>query len=669
MTAAARTALQVSRRSGPGTKQIAILPSAPFDAWDFTDAQTAVDERLRDQHIDPSAASESKVVLVNGEPAYPTPRRYQNPIAMNRAFYEGDHWQGGSGWIGPHPLSTESKFGDVMNEIALAFTSRNVVREIVVRKARGVVGRPMRWAFVPKRELAAGEQPTPQETAAVAMATKLMTQWLNARNAHALLIDAVCTALFAERGPIRLYVPPGRLSEDAAGNTYVQAPSIEAALALLWPDHPMPEHAAVVCDDDTRLECGVRLYTQKAENPDDDDIECVELCYLDEYGNTVLRTVAEDEDADPKNVRAPQDEQGDVDRYALQMGGRLTMHEIHLPAIVTPQVQQNQRALNLACSVMPRAVVTSGFLERVLLNAQMPGQWETDAAGKKTGRFIPGQYKTGAGTSNFIQGLELGEDDKGNTVLTTPDVKWKEPSSVDSQVAAAQEHYATILHEVSQAHVLTVDDGQDRSGESKKQERVDFIGSLLEIKPDAEAAWRFLLETPLAMAEALAAVPGALTSLVRADVTAHLDAGPLAQNERTEIVGSIGKTVSTETAMLMLDVEDPQAELAKMRSDPAAVAALRLAQGQALTALTLAGAGLAGAAKLLGLSPDDITALHEGTEFTGAPPGPNNTPTTGGRDKANANKPAPAPEPAPDPGKGDGGAKPNAGSGSQSGGQ
>lgn len=634
LTESARRGLALVRKS---TRKLEpIYPATPFDDWTYGDVEDELGDVLQNQRIDQTAREERRVQIVAGEAFYPQPRRFQDPIVINRAFFEGDHWQEGSGWVGPHPKTGEIGYDDAMREIALAFTSKNVVREVVLRHAAGVVGNVPQWSFVPKRPLADDEQPNTDEQAAIKLATELMTNWLKGRKAHKTLFDAVCTTLFAERGPLRLYVPPGWVQENADGSTTIVAKTIADGLKIIWPDHPKPEHAAVIEDEDTKLECGVRLYESDVDN-DEKDEACAELTYLDQYGRTVLRHVDDGDDDDA-------DDGFDV-RIELDMGGRLTMFEMHRNAIVTPQVQQHQRALNLALSVLPRTIVTAGFLERVLLNAQMPGTWEVDVSGRKTGRFIPGKIKFGAGTTVALSGLEVGEDEQGNAKVVTPDVKWRDPVDPKGTIAAAAAHYMAILEEVRQLHAIMSGDS-NISGKSREEARKEFLQTLIESEPEAEAAWTFLLEGPLALAEAFAGTPGKLTNLIRAQVDCRLDTGPLSKDELDALVAQIGKTRSQETIMAMVGVDDVAAELAKMSKDPASVAALKLAQGTAMVQLTTAGASLIGAAKAVGISAEDAKALLDGQEFEQQPTAPN-TPTPRKRLAPGQNEPTQEPKTKP----------------------
>jgi hypothetical protein len=372
-TDAVAAAVQEARQSSTTAPR---FPDAPFIDWGYEQAEAAVDAAIEDSELDAQRAMKDAgagVLPVASQAAYQDPRGSVPQLTVNRAFFEGDHWQGGAGWIGPHPQLGDEDFTTAMDELVAAFTSKNVIREVVKRHASGVVGKSAAWSFVPRRTLAEGEKPTAEEQKAIDEANRLMTAWFAARKVRSLLHDAVCTALFAARAPLRLYIPPGLLDVYTGEDGLTRVSSIEQALGMIWPDHPVPEHAAVVQDDDTKMEAGVRLYQAPAEMDDEsgdatvapgasDDEDKIELVFLAPDGETVIRVLADG------------DEAGDAEEYTFDFGARLTMMELRRDPLVTPQVTQAQRALNLALSMLPRSVISGGFLERVFLNAQMPGQ-------------------------------------------------------------------------------------------------------------------------------------------------------------------------------------------------------------------------------------------------------------------------------------------------------
>lgn len=610
-----RRVVKKALRVVTGTKPITARPASPFERWGYARADESIDEAFEAQTIDITANSMSAGVVPapGGTPMFYPRRNQTNPIVLNRMFYQGDHWQNGDGWIGPHPELENTSFTEAMQEIANLFTSKNVVREVTLRHALGVVGRNIQWGFTGIEPVDDPEgKPSEEIQAKIKEATKLITPWLNKRKVSTLLRDAVCTLLLSERAGIQLVIPPGLADKDAQGDLVIHAATIADALRFIFPEHPLPDNAAVVTDQDTKLEAGLWRYTsgraekgdelagsetESATTPDEEETDYVAICFVDEVGDTVIRVFKEGE----QDVEA---------ESALQMGERIPMFEMRRAALITLQVQQAQRALNLAETMIPRTAITSGFLERVLIDAQLPGEPELDKDGNETGRWIEKPFYTGAGTTNFIESSDF-EDQDGVIKAKRADIKWREPVSADGPIKASDKHYRSILDEVCQLHVVMAGDSNP-SGSSRLTARIEYLATLQLTQGEVESAFRFIVDTALAMAEALAEQPGFYTNFIRAQCACRLDGGPLLPAERQAIEASIGKTISQETAMMLVGIEDVDAEKARMAMDPLSRASYGATVGDALNKLTSPGATLEGAAKFIGISDAMVAILMSG---------------------------------------------------------
>jgi hypothetical protein len=93
---------------------------------------------------------------------------------------------------------------------------------------------------------------------------------------------------------------------------------------------------------------------------------------------------------------------------------------------------------------------------------------------------------------------------------------------------------ASMLELAHQLHVLIGKDAT-ASGESRKQARAEFAASLETSKAAVDEVGRWLLETVLALAAAIAGVPGHYESL-RCEFGCMVDAGPLTADEEAQIV-------------------------------------------------------------------------------------------------------------------------------------
>lgn len=548
----------------------------------------------------------------------------------NAKFMAGDHWQERAGWIGPHPATFDSKATEVWAEIEKSFVSRNAIAEVVERHVSGVVGQEPMFALTVRRALKQDEEPTEEEQALIDEAEAALTIWWNARNMGSFIQRTTAQMLWASRSVTRLYVPPalvervppseteGDAQNDAQGEggngngsvvesaptTIITARTLGEALSKIHVMLPQVENATVVTDADTADEAGVYQEKDKAGRVN------VELTYLATRPSAATTEVGEDgsvTDVRPTVIRVMRD--GEVFQTELPLGGRLTMHEERRDLLVTRQVQQSQRALNLALSMVPRNVVTGAFLERVILNAQIPGDWIPDATAPGGEKFVPDPYLTGNGTTNFLVGVEQKDALTGQVTRATPEVVWRPPVEVTAPVSARDAHYEDILAETKQAHILISADAT-ASGKSRIEARADFEKSLLITAQREQSRGIWLIETALAMAEAFLGEPGRYTGTLRATYECRIDTGPLDANEMAAITARVNEGMLTrETGMQLQGVTDVDAEMERMASDPRTRLALLKDQASVVNSLESAGVDLEAALKIVGMDEEDMRLI------------------------------------------------------------
>jgi hypothetical protein len=485
-------------------------------------------------------------------------------VASNRAFRSGDHWQDGEAWIGPKPLNGDADRSSVLLEIQRGLVSKNAVAEVTQRHTSAVIGREAAWSFTVRRPLGkveklgeggqvetVDERPDEAEQALIDEAEAFVTEWWDARKVlHVLQRGA--KDLTDGRGVLRLFVPKGVLQEQQRdGETVKVVPSagdLGAALKLIYVHAPNPDEATVLVDDDTQQPVGMYAYTV---TDGDTERARIALCYAQPDGMTVVRVVGEKDDP---GIPPPSD--------PFPLNGNLTVFEMKMDALVTAQVRQNQALLNMALTMMGRNVVLGGFLERVFLNAQMPGTWEV-VDGKRV--FVPGEFYTGAGSTNFLQGTPV-DDGEGGEKLATPSVVYKDPVSVETFRDTKAEAYAAILEETHQLHALIAGDAV-ASGESRKQAMDDFRKSLEPTKAQLDAAGRWVLETALAWAAQFAGTPGRFSEL-RAVFDCQVDVGdPTADEVRVGIELVKEKVWSRARLQAETGVDDTDAETAAIAAE------------------------------------------------------------------------------------------------------
>lgn len=494
--------------------------------------------------------------------------RLDDQSARNLTYYNGDHWDGGNGWVGPRPQIGAATYTATLQAIQEAFVSRNVVREMTGRHVSGALARELHWGVTVNRPLrkiqttdpatgettTADEQPTDAENALIDEAEAALTGWWDKRGIPEILQHMLAGALLTQRAPLRLYVPPGM--RDANGN--LPPTDLAGALDYLWLQHLGTNEdtlalqfpaATVYCDKSTRRNVGI--FTYKSTGASDilpgaaTGPEQAEMTYLDDAGQTVLRVVGE---------------KGDVEEpLVTPLGGRLTMYELTRDRLISPQIISQQKLLNMAMSMKARNTVLGGFLERIFFNVRWPGKTNAD------GSFTPEPLQVGAGTINSFQG-ETYTDDDGKTHVLPPSMMRFDPVPNDTFITTEQSAYLAMLQEGQQLHYALAGDAVV-SGESRKQAREAFKADLLTSAGKVEAAARWVLETALAMASYFAGQPGRFEGL-RAYVQCRIDSGPISAEEMRVASEMVDKGLwSVETGQSATGIEDVDAEQGRIEKE------------------------------------------------------------------------------------------------------
>ncbi len=532
---------------------------------------------------------------------------------------DGDHWQAGAGWIGPAPAVGEEGRNEALEVIKAGFTARNVLLEIAKRYTSGCVGDEPGWQLVPRRPLDPDEKPSTEEQALIDEANAALTTWWDRYELAPLFWQAVFQMSWGARSPLRLYLSADAfttIGTDTTKRTGVEKqPTLEDALRLILLDIPKIESAAVYVDPDTRRMVGVYLFKSRAGN------EGAELVYTDRNGKTFLRTIGGD-DKDENPIETP-------------LAGYLSHYQLIRPTrLLTDAAFSMQKALNLAMTVIPRTIVTAGFLERWLINARLPGKMIEGPNGGKV--FQPdANLAFGAGATSALYG-EKTDDGQGRQTIVPADVKWREPISPEGAIEGADGVYAKLLEECAQAHVMLSSEASP-SGRSRREARAVSENSLKGGQLPIQSAGRWLIEGALALAEYLMNAPGKYTGTLRAQFDVKLNAGPAEPEDRAQNLEEWEKGVrSSESVMLQAGIQDPAAEQMQISREPAA--RLEIAKRQAETALawTNLGASIELAAEIAGIDPKILAKLKkeladaEAADRTNATDDPDANPDEGG---------------------------------------
>lgn len=527
-------------------------------------------------------------------------------ISENCLFYDGDHWQAGNGWIGQRPDITDANYASVMAQIQTGFVSRNAIKEVVSRHISGVLGREPAWDYVLRRPLAEQrdkdgallrgdngqarrEQPTVAEEALLREADTEMTAWWDQRKPFGVVREAAVSLVLGGCSVLRVYVPRG-LRDN---NGKVQRTKLADALTALRVHSPPVTAAGIVVDVDTEAEYGVYLFKRGNES-------YAEVSYLNDSGQTIIRIIKSDgtfEESDP-----------------LDLGGHLTIFELRRDILITAQVRQLQRALNLANTKMLRNVNVAGDLERTLFNAEPPMR-ETDEIDPATGKKkrVPAAFRTGAGVTAFVQGTAIRNEQGEIISRENPSISYRDPVDVSTFIATKLSEYADILGECQQTHALISGDAT-ASGKSREQARSEYEGSLDVTKGVLDGALRWLLEVVLYHGSGIASQRRRFAGL-RVEANCHADSGPLSAEERRANRDDFDKgLLSSETAMSRNGVDDPDAENERIRSEGDKTAD-DLKLWEVVETATRAGVPLAFyLAEELGWEPSKIAQLEQALE-------------------------------------------------------
>lgn len=479
----------------------------------------------------------------------------------NELLYSGEHWAGGRMWVGEVP-NDDSRAAFLL-AVERGFIAINHIREVCDRHRAGILGREPAWRLTPRRALADGEEPNADEQARIAEAEALLTAWWDARDILPWLQHPATALLLAGRTVARLHIPRGLLALDDAATGLAPVPRagdpatrLAAALDLLYVDTPARDLCAVVTDDATRARLGLYAYRNG-------DRDWAEATYLDERGDTVLR------------VLGSGGASGSVDAaQAFPLGGRLLLYEARREPLIDAQVRKLQQAANLNLTNLGRNLNLAGSRERTFLGAQPPGYYRNTATGQpwrpgddpNAREFVPVGLPTGAGVDRFLQGVPLYNDRGEQIGMTTPSLHYEQPVSVETFRVADTLFRAAILGATYQLHALIAGDAA-ASGESRKQARAEFAASLGLTRVALDGLGRWLVETPLALAAALAGLPDRYADL-RCQFAVTVDPGPLTADERAEYVTQWqAGGLSLETLLARLGEDDVASEIARIAAE------------------------------------------------------------------------------------------------------
>lgn len=495
--------------------------------------------------------------------------QWSQEMAESRKFYDGDHWQEGNGYTGPRPdQSADAQAAAiVMEEIRREFTSQNTIGEVVDRRVNGVLSRPVTFDIInPDNEEDA-------EDALVEEARKLLDDWIKEREAQETMAEAVTALTWGGRGPLRLFIPRSELIQNETELVVPAGTPIEQSLRVYF-HAPKPEAAGIIVDQETQQRAGVYFYEL-------DQRKYCELVYSvvdNGTGNQIGTAPAKPPLPMGAPARPAPNQRMTVVRiipgpgtgdeaeqtHILPLGGDLLVYEMTMRALITPQIKSLQRSGNKNKTMWSRNQNLAGFLERTILNAELPGEWSYNEETQKD-EFTPHPYKTGPGAMTALIGIEI-EDKEGNKSLTRPDIIYRDPVSVETFVETDDRWHMRILQEAHQAHYAIAGDAV-ASAESRRTAMADYIVDLKRTAGKVEKAAVWMAKAILAISAYLAGEPGKF-EVLEINAKANIYPGPLTA-DMIRVLGDLKEKgiYSTERTMSEVGVDDPLAEIKKIEQE------------------------------------------------------------------------------------------------------
>ena len=489
---------------------------------------------------------------------------FQGDIALIKkirlAMDEGDFWQKGEGWNGPHPMcSDQSTERKTMALFERAFVAQDKLSEITERHIGGVIGTPPHWAVTTQRQLEPGEELTADESKRIQRIESLLTRFWDDRKVLLLLHDALFYRVREGRAITRIFVPSGLLQsnddnedEDESNDATAPVPqgTMEQQLNRLFVEMLHPDNALTATDTETMAEVGVvRIYESKPIGQAKSiTVRKYEVCYVknpaDEKEDqaTILRVI--------ENQKRGQSVISEIE---VNIGGRLLIGSMVGRPLITRTLYQQQMLLNKALTGISLNLDHGADLREVWLNADMPVEEYEDALTGET-KTRPALIERGIGTFTNLVGVSTISDSGGQSIAQ-PSVVWHNPTEPTVFTRSREEAANAMYEETHQLHALLSGDAAV-SGESRIQALADFALSLLNTSQEVVSFTTWLLETVMHLCADFANEQDVVKDL-KITVEPRLNLGRLTPDERRIIIEEVSaKLRDRQSAMSLLGVND-----------------------------------------------------------------------------------------------------------------
>jgi hypothetical protein len=423
---------------------------------------------------------------------------------------------------------------EIRRSIEAGFISNNLIKECVDRGAAGIVGLLPHW-YLRSGESANINDPVSAEREPLLIeGEKFIQTWLDQMIKYAALGDDE-----KDSNPLMQAVT----QMDVTGKGY---------LRLYQPRRYKGIR-------DTSLFNRIRLHcppqgSVHLERDEDGEIEQITYSY-----GSGLETQRLDPKTGKLKFTVQRGKKEDAEEWISDFDGRWTIYELRSPPLITEDIKRLQNAINKSLTMLGRNLDLAGFLERVVTNAQLPGQWIDDPNRPGKQKFVSDDrgLQVGPGKTIFLSGIKT---DGG---FASPSISYRDPvdiSTFDRSTAL----FATRMYlSFNQGHILASGDGSI-SGVSRVQLRQDSNLMADKRSQVVESAFANILEVVLRFLDPKFRKTYATTKLRKSlNYQTPEESQQIRANYQLRLI-------SRTTAMSQLGIENPDAEVALIDEELAA---------------------------------------------------------------------------------------------------
>lgn len=456
------------------------------------------------------------------------------------AAYLNDFWQKGHGSL--LPPATGARSGDINNLFQKRFVFRNVLRECTARVAGAFFAKAPNWRYE--------EGQTELDRSSLEdLDTALSEVWTKQRLPE-VISQAFESRLAVGRGGLRIFIPlkykrqASTTEASEESKDYVQFPSVIDALKAMRVEFIPPTQSKLL--DDGGDWFSIVKYAMRKNWSTNDVENVIEFSFVDDSDMTFIGTIAETEGVsslDAANLSS-----------GFDLSGYPTFMEFKGLPYITPGMYRNNQLMNLALTCAGFSLVDNGFGEMTLTNVQLETETVVGPDGAKL--EVPKQIRRGGGVVNNFVGIEE-VDENGTITRATPQVNFREPSSIQVFKDGRDMAYMSCLEEASQLYALISGDAT-ASGESRIQALADFLLRISKYKSEVDEIGSWLLTVMVKWASQLS---GQEVQNFNVVFDSRVHVANLSSDEKTTVMAMRKDgVISRETERILLGIDDPVLE-------------------------------------------------------------------------------------------------------------